>query len=182
MAAVALCVGAVSALDHAGWFGYRGEDRTRYHGAVATVSAVIDGERIEVDLRDAEDATTIIRLRGVRSMAAPDPADGGVSGDEAARFLSEAALHRGVRLALDPNRPPRDGSGQVSAYVFLEESGRLVNESLIQDGLADADRRVEHVMRHRFVELADKAVKGRIGRWGTGVIGPPATEATSASN
>ncbi len=160
--AILLGVGALSALDHAGLFGYRGEDRTRYHGTLARVRAVIDGETIEVDLPDGDEATTTIHLRGVRVGRTPDSAAGSVdAGEEAARFLRENALHHRVRLALDPNRPPRNGSGHVSAYVYLKETGEMVNEALIQRGLAGADGRFEHVLRLRFVQLAAKAAMER---------------------
>lgn len=180
---IVLGVGAVSAMDHAGLFGYRGEDRTRYHGAVATVTAILDAETIEVDMPDGRNATTPIHLRGIR-----DPATPGIAGDrghepsrEAVRFLREHVLHRSIRLAIDPNHGPRDRRGRVSAYVYLEDSGEMLNEVLIQRGLADVDRRAEHVMQHRFTELAVRTARQRAGTKGVGISSPEAAAAIARS-
>jgi endonuclease YncB( thermonuclease family) len=117
MAALAL-VAVLSALDHAGAFGYRGGDRTRYDGVVTKIAYAADGDTIDVDIPDGTRSVTRILLRGIDC---PEIArrgrDGRLFCREAADFVRKEIVGRSVRLAMDPARAPRDKYGRLLAYI-----------------------------------------------------------------
>jgi endonuclease YncB( thermonuclease family) len=160
----------LAALDHAGAFGTRADDRLRYDRADARVIRVWDGDTLEVDLPDGRAATTRVRLRGVD---APEVAHspGGhddPDGRRAESFLRARLSGKLVRLILDPHRPTRDSQGRLLAYVYEGDHDSMVNEELIVRGLARAEDRPDHVLRLRFAEVARRA-----GRRGDGAESRP---------
>ena len=164
---VLLLLGLVSALDHAGVFGYRGSDRSRYQDVVAVVTYAADGDTIDVDIPDGDRPVTHLRLWGVdcpeigHREGEPDA----YFGREAAEFVRGEIVGRRVRLVLEPNRPPRDKFGRLLAYVYLAADGRLLNELLIERGLAYADPRFDHVFKFRFGQLEKTIIKQKTGLW-----------------
>jgi len=163
---IAAAVG-LSILDHAGLFGYRGDDRLRYDGTNCTVTRVVCGDTLEVDLPDGQNATTQVRLRGID---APDIAQGpdeksAFYGAEAADFLRRQVEGRRVTLRLDPNRPARDKFDRLLAYVHLDGELESLNERLIEAGCAYADGRVNHVFKLQFTQREKTAERGKIGLW-----------------
>jgi len=160
-------VAVLSALDHAGAFGYRGGDRLRYQGAVARITYAADGDTIDVDIPDGGRPVTRIRLWGVDC---PEIAHGpgetdSYFGREAVEFVRKEIVGQTVRLALDPSRIPRDKYGRLLAYVYLEDPGEMLSELLISRGLAYADRRFAHVFKHEFVERERMAKRAKAGLW-----------------
>ena len=158
---------ALSALDHAGVFGFLGDDRTRYADAVATVTYAADGDTLDIDIPDGDRPVTRVRLWGVdcpEIAHGPDETDAHF-GLAAAAFVREHVVGRRVRLLLDPNRRPRDRFGRLLAYLHFADTGESINELLIDHGLAYADRRFAHVMKHRFVELEKLVMKSGTGLW-----------------
>lgn len=195
-----LALAALSVADHAGFFGFHnGDDRSRYDGAVATILSAEDGDTIDIDIPDGPRGATVFRgdrrvtrihLWGVICPeAAQVPGDAGAHfGREAHDWVRRVAVGRRVRLALDPNRPNRDASGQLRAYVFFEpeqpgarapdgtgnpalpdqdaqEDAVTLNEQLIAEGLGYADPRAEHVLRRRFLEVERHASREGAGLW-----------------
>lgn len=166
-ALAAAAVVMASAADHLGLFGRRGHDRACYDGAVATVTRVIDGDTVEIDLPDGRAPTTRLRLRGVACPAlgpAPGEAGAGFS-REAADFVQEHVEGRRVVITLDPNRPPRNEAGDLLAYLQLVDTGESLNELLIAEGLAVADSRAAHVMSFRWRQVEDRARREGRGLW-----------------
>jgi micrococcal nuclease len=166
-AGVLLGLGALSVLDHAGVFGYRGDDRQDYHGATATVTYAADGDTIDVDIPDGRRRVTRIRLWGVDcpETAHEKGRQDAYFGRQATDFVRQEVVGRRVRLELEPNHRSRDKYGRLLAYVYLAETGQMLNEVLITRGLAYADRRFPHVFKHRFAGLEKKAVKHKAGLW-----------------
>lgn len=172
----------VSVLDHAGAFGHRRNERSRYEGALAVVSTILSASTIELDLPDAGRPTTRTRLRGVagsgsgEAAATPARSEGDSLGDcPAVEYLREQVLGRRVRLHFDPNRKVRDADGLLSAYVYLLEgvedelNPTMLNEWLISEGLARADQSNTHVFSHTFQQREKLAQKSKRGIWGAGV-------------
>ncbi len=158
----------LSGADHLGWLtGPAGDDRARYHGVECVVTYVSDGDTIDVDLPDGRKATTRIRLWGVDCPEiAHDPEEtGAYFGEIAKDFVQEHVHGRRVRLALDPNRDPRDKYGRLLSFVYLADSGEMLNELLVQEGLAYADRRFDHAYNLRFQTLEKRAAKKAVGQW-----------------
>ncbi len=139
----------LSIVDHAGGFGRRVDDRSRYDGAAAVVVAVSGCRQIEIELVDGGRSRARVRLLGVAC----------IESEESAAFLRSLLVGCNVRIALDPHGGARDEQGRLSAFVFFDDSAVSVNERLIAEGLALADRDVSHVLRLRFVDQEERARK-----------------------
>lgn len=162
-----LLVATFSVLDHSEFLRPHGDDRARYHDSIATVTHVADGDTIDIDIPDADAPVTRIRLWGIDC---PELAHDENRGDawyarEASEFVQEHLEGRRVRIALDPNRPSRGKYGRLLAFVYLEDSGEMLNEVLLQEGFAYADRRFRHIFTLRFTDLERRAAKARRGLW-----------------
>ena len=70
-----------------------------------------------------------------------------------------------VRLALEPAQKTRDKYGRLLAYVYLDASGAMLNERLLETGHAYADRRFPHVFKDRFRDLERRAQRAGVGLW-----------------
>lgn len=164
---VILAVGCLSALDHAGVFGHHAGDRSRYQGTTATVARAVDGDTIDVDIPDGGRSTTRIRLWGVDcpEIAHAEGEQDAYYGPEAAEFVRSTVVGRRVRLQLDPNHECRDKYGRLLAFVYLADDDRLLNELLIERGLAYADPRFKHVFEYRFSQLEKTVARQKVGLW-----------------
>jgi hypothetical protein len=121
-AAVALIV-ISSFLDHAGAFGYRGDDWQRFDRKQVRVLHVIDDQSFEID------GGTSVRLLGVSANR------------ERATSDSESNLKdRNVTLRLDVPQT-RDAGGELLAIVYLSPTD-CWNLDLVRDGVADVDRQI----------------------------------------
>lgn len=162
----------LSFADRSGWLLADRPDADRYHLVDAAVVRVIDGDTLEVDLRDhitgAE--TTRVRIIGINC---PEAARAGSSPRPADPFAQEAtALSRDllsggrVRLRLEP-QDTRDAYGRLLAHVDLPDGTGLA-ERLLGEGLARREDRWNHsmLMRYRQLELAARRA-GR-GLWAEG--------------
>ncbi len=178
--AVALVVLALLIIaDRRGWLLVRdADDLPAYHGRMALVSRVIDGDTIEVSLPDAlhENApTTRIRLWGVDAPEMPhfDQAEEPLA-REATKLASDMVQGRQVRLYLEPQRP-RDSYGRVLAHVESSD-GRSLNEALLEAGLARADDRWPHTRLTRYAQVELAARRAEVGMWSkTAPLAPSAS-------
>ena len=150
----------VSALDHAGVFGFEGSDRERYGFKDAVVLRAVDSNTMEVDLVDGSEPHTRVRLWGVEC-----PTADLYFGPESAEYIRRSFVGKRVRVILDPNHRVRDREGRLLAYLYLVDSGEQINGKLVDLGLAYADWRFEHVMKHSFSEHEKKAAKAKAGLW-----------------
>lgn len=163
---------ALSVLDHAGFFGYHGNDRLRYEGTVATVTRVVDGDTIDIDIPDGTLSITRIRLRGIdcpEIAHSPDQQDAPY-GPEAAEFALNFVLDQRVRIILDPNRETRDRYGRLLAYVHVAETDESLNECLLEEGLARTTRRFPHVLSFRYGNIEKRAKRNGAGLWGDATL------------
>jgi len=165
---IILGIACLSAADHLGWLtGPAADDRARYHGVECAVTYVADGDTFDIDLPDGRKASTRIRLWGVDcpETAHGDGATSAYFGEIAKDFVTEHLLGRRVRLALDPNHAPRDKYGRLLSFVYLSDTGEMLNEVLVQEGLAYADRRFGHAFKLRFQTLEKRAARDEVGLW-----------------
>lgn len=165
LAALILVLVLLSYLDHRGYAGWRGDDRTRYHGGIFACTRVIDGDTIDVDSPDAGRGHTRIRLRGVDSpeLARANHPDMHF-GREAAAFAERALLHQPVRLELAPG-PTRDRYGRLLAYVYRVDAGEMVNAAIIRNGYGYADDRFDDPRSGYFARLEAQARMDQRGLW-----------------
>ncbi len=166
-AVVVLLIAILSALDHAGVFGYRPREAFSCDGAEAVVTYAADGDTIDVDLPDGGRPVTRIRLWGVDcpEIAHRPGEQDAYFGREATEFVRQRVVGRRVRLTLDPKRSSRDRFGRLLAYVHLIDEDRMLNELLIERGLAYADSRFAHVHKRRFMQIERQAMNQKAGLW-----------------
>ena len=156
--------------DRAGWLPFhRSDDLAAYDGKVAVITRVIDGDTVEISLPDTnrETLTTKVRLWGIDCPEMPLAGrDAEPLADQATQWVEQLALHREVRLLLEPARM-RDKYDRVLAHLWLAD-GRSINESLLEQGLARADDRWSHSMIRRYAQVELAARRRGAGIWALG--------------
>jgi micrococcal nuclease len=148
-------------------FGVLGQedDYTRYHDKMFEVVAVVDGDTFDIDVPDGAHSATRIRLWGVDAPEVSGSRAGEMHyGAEAAAFAKRRLLGRAVRLVLSPDKT-RGKYGRLLAYVYLEPSGVMLNELLLEHGYAYADGRFPHPYKRQFRAIEERARKQGLGLW-----------------
>jgi len=161
---VAVAAGSMVA-DRMGVFGHAPvADIDKYDGHSGRVVHVVDGDTIDLDIRDRKYPHTRVRLWGVDT---PETVKENTPvqhfGPEATAFTREAVGGETVRLQLDP-RQTRDRYGRLLAYVYGPD-GRMLNRELIRRGYAYADPRYDHAQKREFLRLQRLAKQAGRGLW-----------------
>jgi micrococcal nuclease len=166
-AAGLIALGLLVLLDRGGVLSQQGGDQQRYHEQWFAVARVLDGDTLDVDIRDGDYPHTRIRLWGVdcREMNYDDqgrshPEPWAVEATDYARGLLDGQR---VRLLLEPHST-RDRHGRLLAYVEMADAS-VFNESLLLEGLARADQRFPHRHLQRYMTLEEQARSRRVGIW-----------------
>lgn len=144
-------------------------DLRRYDGQWTQVVSVTDGDTLRIDLADEDGEPTRVRLWGIdtpeRERRLADgttvPAEPGA--EAAYVFAEDLADGQRVRLRLVDTRT-RGGYGRLLAYVELPD-GTLLNERLLEAGLAEAVDKWEHPMVERFGLIQLQAQREGLGLW-----------------
>lgn len=143
----------------------RARDIEKYHGRTFTVSNVVDGDTIDIDVPDGEYEHTRIRLWGIDTPETKNPKVGVMYfGPQAAEYTRKLALGRDVRIYLDQDNRTRCYYGRVLAYVQLPDK-RFLNELLLAEGYAYADVRFRHSYYNKYKQLESAARGQRRGLW-----------------
>ncbi len=141
------------------------DDLDRYHDHTFRVVRVVDGDTIDIEAPDHGNPGTRIRLWGVDT---PEVAHGSQPnmyfGPEARTFAERTLENKSVHIVLSPKRT-RDRYGRLLAYVFLERGGTMLNELLVEEGMAYADTRFDHAYKKRFEDAEKRARKSSTGLW-----------------
>jgi endonuclease YncB( thermonuclease family) len=142
-----------------------GGDRARFDRRLFTVDQVLSGDTLVI--RDSGGSATV-RLLGVDAPdLPPDVAAAAHWSDEARQTLADRIAGKSVMLRLPPlgSRTP---DGVLLAYVHVEGSPLSVNQQLIADGHAFADRRTPHPMHKHFEQAESEVRRKRKGLWKDG--------------
>jgi len=172
-------LGALSVADRMGFFAALGpvraanqDDYTRYHGRTFSVAKVVDGDTIDLNVGDdpgvrgGEFKTTRVRLLGVDTPeVATDKREAMYYGAEASAFTKEMVLGQRVRVELAGRNNTRGRYGRLLAYVFVAETGEMLNEALLRNGRAYADPRFAHPRKATFAALEARARQSNTGLW-----------------
>jgi micrococcal nuclease len=153
--------------DRSGLLLEAGDDVARYNGQWFTVVRVVDGDTLQIDVSDAGEATTRVRLWGVDTpeMARRDPPKPAEPFAQEATDLSRRLVEgQKVRLTLEDHRL-RGNYGRLLAFVELPDD-TMLNEALILAGLARADDRWSHRHLEHFKALEREAKQAGRGLWG----------------
>jgi len=140
-------------------------DLQKYHAGSFVVVHVVDGDTLDIGVRDGQYRHTRIRLWGVDAPEAHSEELGVMYfGPEAAEFVEKAALQKQVTIYLDEANRTRGRYGRLLAYVQLP-GGAFLNELLIAEGLAYADLRFRHSFYNKYKQLQSVARARKRGLW-----------------
>jgi micrococcal nuclease len=138
-------------------------------GANAVVTAIVDGDTIDVAVGDREER---IRLIGIDTPEVAHPAlgdrpanDAECYGDEAQRFTAELlGVGGGVRLERDI--VARDDYGRMLAYVYRASDDAFVNYEIVRHGYAQPLTIAPNTtFATVFVDAAEAAERDDVGLW-----------------
>lgn len=140
-------------------------DSARYQGQKFPVVRVVDGDTLHLAAPDQGGATTKVRLLGV------DTPEMGSNrsprmyfAEEATAFAQRLALDQTVAVYLDERAGSRDRYGRLLAYLELPD-GKFLNEELLSEGYAYADRRFRHSYYQKYLQLEASARSAGQGLW-----------------
>lgn len=139
-------------------------DFEKYHTKSFTVTNIVDGDTIDIDIPDGRGKNTRIRLWGIDTPETKNPRTGQMYfGTEAADYAKELALGKKVTIYLEEHRT-RGKYGRLLAYVKLPE-GKFLNEVLLTDGFAYADLRFRHSFYNKYKQSEASARSQKKGLW-----------------
>ena len=129
----------------------------------ARVRSVTDGDTVRVDIADGEQ-NVAVRYIGIDT---PEQAGSPGGPEPFAREASERneALVAGDRVCLERDVSETDRFDRLLRYVWMED-GRMANEVLVEEGLAEAVEFRPDVRRSAQLEAAEeRARRARAGIW-----------------
>jgi micrococcal nuclease len=139
-------------------------DLEKYHKRTFRVVKIVDGDTIDIDIGDANNSYTRIRLLGID---APETKSQYTHvkyfGPEAAEFTTKLALGKQVTVYLDEHST-RGKYGRLLAYVQLSDD-RFLNEVLVTEGFAYADLRFRHSLYQKYKQMESSARRQKKGLW-----------------
>jgi micrococcal nuclease len=139
-------------------------DIERYHNKTFTVIYVVDGDTLDINTPDGKYNHTRIQLWGVDTLETKMPdTPVGYFGPEASEFTKKTTLGKQVKIYLD-EKNTRDKYNRLLAYIQFE-NGRFLNEELLSEGFAYADRRFKHLYYNKYKQLESAARKNKKGLW-----------------
>jgi endonuclease YncB( thermonuclease family) len=128
-------------------------DLARYHGQRFEVVRVVDGDTLHLGASDLGGDSTKVRLLGI------DAPEMGTTRSarmyfaaEATAFAKRLALHQEVHVYLDERAGSRDRYPRLLAYIELPD-GKFLNEELLSEGYAYADKRFRHSYYQKYLQL-----------------------------
>ncbi|MDD5457919.1 MAG: thermonuclease family protein [Phycisphaerae bacterium] len=140
-------------------------DEAKYDGKVFTVTNVVDGDTLDIDVPDGKYDHTRIRLLGVDTPETKNSRTGPMYyGQEASGFAASLAMDRKVTVHLDKISRTRDKYGRLLAYVELE-NGDILDEELIRQGYGYADSRFKHSFYNQYAQIEKAARNNGCGLW-----------------
>lgn len=143
----------------------RSRNTRKYHGKSFTVCKIVDGDTLDLDVKDGRDDYTRVRLLGIDT-----PETGGEQfsemyyAGEATNAAEELAMGEKVTVLIDDISDVRDRYGRLLAYIVLP-NGRALNEELIRDGFGYADLRFQHSDYDKYIALQEEAIEAKRGLW-----------------
>ncbi len=139
-------------------------DFEKYNQQTFTVTKVVDGDTIDINITDGKYDSTRIRLWGVDTPETKHPEKNVMYfGPEAVQFTQRMCLLKKVTLYLD-KKTTRGKYGRILAYVQLPD-GKFLNEILLTQGYAYADTRFRHDFYYKYKQLESLARGQKKGLW-----------------
>ena len=143
-------------------------DLRTYQGKSFKVTRVVDGDTLDVAVRDevlGKDSTRI-RLWGVDTPETVKPNTPRQHfGPEATEFTKRFCTGKTVRIELAEDYTTRGKYGRLLAYVRAGPEGACLNSELIKLGYGYADPRFGHPRKSEFRDLQRAARQNGSGLW-----------------
>lgn len=143
----------------------RSRDTRKYHGKSFKVINIVDGDTLDLNVKDGKFDHTRIRLLGI------DTPETGGGQYQAMYYSAEAtdaatalALNRQVTVLIDDIADVRDRYGRLLAYIVLPD-GKTLNEKLLRQGFGYADSRFPHTHFDKYFQLQKDAIDSKAGLW-----------------
>ncbi len=139
-------------------------DIEKYQGKTFTVVYTVDGDTIDINIPDDQYDHTRIRLWGIDTPETKAPNQPvGYFGPEASEFTKQMTRGKRVKIYIS-EKQTRDKYDRLLAYVQFED-GSFLNELLLSDGFAYADRRFKHQYYNKYLQLESAARRDKNGLW-----------------
>ena len=148
-------IAGTSALDHAGVFGYAGDDWHRFDRQRVQIVAAVQSDVLQVNQNGSLQQVQLAGLYGPRGEDH--------FADWARQYTQGRVAGKPAILRLEPLQT-RDRSGRLLAHVYLLDTDNL-NADMVKDGMAYADRRARHSMKGHYEQLENEARKKKYGLW-----------------
>lgn len=134
-----------------------------------TVSKVIDGDTIEVNIDGNKEK---VRIIGINTPETVDPRrEVECFGKEASSKAKELLLGQKVRLESDPSQAEQDEYDRLLRYVFLS-GGKDFGKIMIQQGYAyEYTYDLPYKYQKEYKEAQQQAQTSNIGLWRDGLCG-----------
>ncbi len=140
-------------------------DYKKYDSKTFKVVKVIDGDTIDINIRDGKYPTTRIRLLGVDTPEKKRPTQPPMYySKEATNFTKKLTLGKNVTIHLDTLNNTRGLYGRLLAYVETD-NGQVLNEELVKNGFAYGDSRFIHSQYDKYLDLQKQAISNKAGLW-----------------
>ncbi len=140
-------------------------DIAKYHGRQFTVTKVVDGDTLDIDIPDGNYNHTRIRLLGIDTPETKDPRTGPMYfGKEASDFSTQKALGKQVTVFIGKEKNTRDKYHRLLAYIQLHD-GTFLNEVLLSEGYAYAYLPFKHSLFNKYKQLESVARGQKKGLW-----------------
>ncbi len=133
-------------------------------GAAATVTEVVDGDTVVVEVADRTERVRLIGIDTPEVTGGFLPAE--CYGDEASAF-TKSLLPPGTEVRLTRDSEARDRYNRLLAYVHRSGDGLFVNLAIAENGYAEA-LNIEPNTTHAdaFFAAAARAREKKLGLWG----------------
>jgi len=140
-------------------------DLARYHDQKFLVVNVVDGDTLHLAAPDLGNDVTKVRLLGIDAPEmGPSKSERMYFADQSTAFARRMALDKVVGVYLDERAGSRDRYERLLAYIELPD-GRFLNEELLSQGYAYADRRFRHSYYQKYLQLETAARSSGQGLW-----------------
>lgn len=134
-----------------------------------TVTKVVDGDTIEVDIEGKKEK---IRIIGINSPETVDPRRKvECFGKEASGKAKELLSGQSVRLESDPSQAERDKYDRLLRYVFLSNGMDFGKIMILQGYAYEYTYDLPYKYQKEYKEAQQQAQTSNIGLWRDGVCG-----------
>jgi len=156
LCAVLLTVGLAAACG--------GESSASDTPGAATVTRVVDGDTVRVDLDGARETVRLVGINTPETVAPDRPVE--CYGPEASAHLKEL-LPDGTEVRLERDVEARDRYGRLLAYVYRTDDDLFVNVDLVAGGYAQARSYPPNTTLESELQAAQQQARSTgAGQWG----------------